>query len=366
MKKLLLLFSFIAISVISFAQPCSKPFISKYVEGYSNNRAVEIYNPTNQAINLANYTIGRFRNGSINYDAQVLPSVMLQPYDTYLAVIDKRDSLAVCFEIPIWNGYQKWDVCLDETTGLPIIDSNGDTVYCVQYALQPCSGGDIPHHLYQTEYNDFLDLEGKGDGFFNPVYVEGGSTPMYFNGDDAVALVQGATILPDGSNILDVVGVIGEDPGDTWSTWSGYWITKDRTIVKKPQVEEGRLTVIGTAQDTMVYAEWNIYPKNTFYVIDGNHPCSCDPNYVSTQNIHQVDFKIYPNPVENGHLMVEAQAPIQYVTISNVVGQTVQQISFKNSNVREEIWIPNLETGLYLMTIRFKDNSITTRKLMVK
>jgi hypothetical protein len=366
MKKILLLLGFVAVSVMAYTQSCSKMFISKYVEGYTNNRAVEIYNPTSQAIDLSAYTIGRFSNGSINYQPQVLPSVMLQPYDTYLAVIDKRDSLGTCFEIPVWNGYQKWDVCIDGTTGMPIIDTDGDTVYCVQYGLVTCSGGaDIPHHLYQTEYNDFLDLAGKADGFFNPVYISG-STPMYFNGNDAVALVEGSNILPDASNILDVVGVIGEDPGEAWSTWSGYFITKDRTLVKRPQVEAGNIPIATTPNDTLAYAEWDIYPKNTFHVVDGGHECSCDPNYVSTKQINLVDFKIYPNPADNGHVMIEAEAPIQDVIVSNIVGQTIANFNLNSQNVREELSIPNLDTGLYLITIRFKDNSVTTRKLMVK
>ena len=365
MKKFLLLLGFVAISAMTYAQSCSKPFISKYVEGYTNNRAIEIYNPTSQAIDLSNYSVGRFSNGDVVFQEQTLPAVMLQPYDTYLAVIDKRDSLGTCYEIPVWNGYQKWDVCLDGTTGMPIIDADGDTVYCVQYGLVTCGSADIPHHLYQSEYNDFLDLQGKADGFFNPTYVSG-ATPMYFNGDDAVGLIEGSSVAADGSNILDVIGVIGEDPGEAWSTWSGYWITKDRTLVKRPEVEEGRVPVSGLPLDTITTADWDMYPKNTFHVIDGGHECSCDPSYVSTKDIDLVDFRIYPNPTNNGHIMIEAEAPIQNVTVLNVVGQNIANFNFNSQNVREELSIPNLNTGLYLITIRFKDNSVTTRKLMVK
>lgn len=365
MKKFLLLLGFVAISAMTYAQSCSKPFISKYVEGYTNNRAIEIYNPTSQAIDLSNYSVGRFSNGDVVFQEQTLPAVMLQPYDTYLAVIDKRDSLGTCYEIPVWNGYQKWDVCLDGTTGMPIIDADGDTVYCVQYGLVTCDNANIPHHLYDTQYNDFLDLAGKADGFFNPTYVPGG-TPMYFNGDDAVGLIEGSSVAADGSNILDVIGVIGEDPGEAWSTWSGYWITKDRTLVKRPEVEEGRVPVSGLPLDTITTADWDMYPKNTFHVIDGGHECSCDPSYVSTKDIDLVDFRIYPNPTNNGHIMIEAEAPIQNVTVLNVVGQNIANFNFNSQNVREELSIPNLNTGLYLITIRFKDNSVTTRKLMVK
>ena len=365
MKKMLLFIALVLTINVVQAQPCSKLFISKYAEGYSNNRAVEIYNPTPNAVDLGLYSIGRFRNGGDAYDPQPLPSVMLQPYDTYLAVIDKRDSLGTCFEIPVWNGYQLWDTCIDQSTGMPILDTAGNVIFCVQYENVTCSSGDIPHHRYGTEYNAFLDLESRADSFFNPVYVSGGSTPMYFNGDDAVALVEGTSISTTGDNILDVIGVIGEDPGEAWSTWSGYWITKDRTIVRHPDIQEGILAA-ATLGDTMAYADWTIYPKNTFYVIDGGHECICDPNYVSTKTVNQIDFKLYPNPATSGHVMIEAEAPIQEVSISNMIGQTIETLQFNNNSVREEVRFRNVDTGLYLVTIRFKDNSITTRKLMIQ
>ncbi|MEZ4976402.1 MAG: choice-of-anchor D domain-containing protein [Flavobacteriaceae bacterium] len=44
--------------------PCSELFISEYVEGSSNNKYIEIYNPTNAAINLANYRVAKYTNGS--------------------------------------------------------------------------------------------------------------------------------------------------------------------------------------------------------------------------------------------------------------------------------------------------------------
>jgi predicted extracellular nuclease len=50
MKKLLLsIFGFVA--TLNFAQAqCNELFISEYVEGTSNNKAIEIYNPTSNSI----------------------------------------------------------------------------------------------------------------------------------------------------------------------------------------------------------------------------------------------------------------------------------------------------------------------------
>src|SRR5690606_36186760 len=43
---------------------CANLFFAEYVEGSSNNKAIEIYNPTNAAINLTGYTVDLYTNGS--------------------------------------------------------------------------------------------------------------------------------------------------------------------------------------------------------------------------------------------------------------------------------------------------------------
>jgi len=59
---------------------------------------------------------------------------------------------------------------------------------------------------------------------------------MYFNGNDAVALITGNDPT-DATSLVDVIGVIGEDPEstiqqDAWVDADGYWLTKDRTLVR--------------------------------------------------------------------------------------------------------------------------------------
>lgn len=44
---------------------CTDLFFSEYIEGSSNNKAIEIYNPTSNAIDLSNYSIERFNNGGV-------------------------------------------------------------------------------------------------------------------------------------------------------------------------------------------------------------------------------------------------------------------------------------------------------------
>ena len=43
---------------------CENLFFSEYIEGSGNNKALEIYNPTSASIDMSNYSIQRFNNGS--------------------------------------------------------------------------------------------------------------------------------------------------------------------------------------------------------------------------------------------------------------------------------------------------------------
>lgn len=53
----------IALPTLAHAQ-CDDIFISEYVEGWSNNKAIELYNPTDAAIDLSDYRLERYSNGA--------------------------------------------------------------------------------------------------------------------------------------------------------------------------------------------------------------------------------------------------------------------------------------------------------------
>lgn len=64
MKKLSILSLMLVCITGLFAQPCSKLFISEYVEGSGNNKALEIYNPTASAISLSGYKLIQYNNNN--------------------------------------------------------------------------------------------------------------------------------------------------------------------------------------------------------------------------------------------------------------------------------------------------------------
>jgi len=349
--KRVLLFVFVVLSAMQLSAQCSEIFISGYVEGSGNNRAIEIYNPTDIPVNLSGYSIGRFSNGDglpNQYEGIQLPDAMLASQDVYVIVLDKRDSLGTGFELPVWNGYQAWGPEVDPVSG--------DTTYRVQW--DTVNG--VP--LYGDIYRDFLDLEGKADVFLCPVYNT--NNAMYFNGNDAVVLISGTEVQNDASNIIDVVGVIGEDPDDTWRTSTGRWITKNTSLSRRFDIAGGTGIISGALGDTIPDVEWDFYFNNDFSGL-GEHACVCAGG-TSTDDLNQVAFNMFPNPLSQNQLNIQAEEVIQQVIIHNILGETVLVSEEQSFSKQMTLDIPDLSNGVYTVSIAFDGNKRSIQKLMIQ
>ncbi|MEL6589788.1 MAG: lamin tail domain-containing protein, partial [Bacteroidota bacterium] len=81
---LLFLVGMLGLSYTTYGQ-CNDLFFSEYIEGSSNNKAIEIYNASSMAFDLTDVQIHRYNNGGTsNPDTLDLPG-MLMPYDVYVA-----------------------------------------------------------------------------------------------------------------------------------------------------------------------------------------------------------------------------------------------------------------------------------------
>jgi predicted extracellular nuclease len=156
-------------------------FFSEYIEGSSNNKALEIYNGTGAAIDLgaSGYSVQMFFNGN--------PAAGL-------------------------------------TINLVGTVASGDVFVLAQSAASAAI-------LAQADQTN-------GSG--------------WFNGDDAVVLRKGTTV-------VDVIGQIGLDPGTEWGT--GLTSTADNTLRRKTSVSAGDPTG-GDAFDPSL--EWDGFATDTF------------------------------------------------------------------------------------------------------
>jgi len=175
------------VGTVTVTAPCSELYFSEYLEGSSNNKALEIYNPTNAAINLSTYSVKAYNNGGLTISNSLqLPNKTIAAHDVY--VIANSQAVAAILGV-------------SDTT----------------------------------------------------------STVTFFNGDDAVVLFKG-------TDTLDIIGKVGNDPGTNWTVGSGA--TSEFTLVRQMPVKKGqrRWTVGAT--------EWNVYPQNTATYL-GSHSSNC-------------------------------------------------------------------------------------------
>ncbi|PCJ81912.1 MAG: hypothetical protein COA49_02815 [Bacteroidetes bacterium] len=139
------------------------------------------------------------------------------------------------------------------------------TIDLAEYSLELYNNG-------ATDPNQVLDLQGQilpGD-----VFVVGNSQSVaslqnmadvtsqvtWYNGNDALALLKNG--VP-----IDVLGVIGVDPGDPWTVSSGGAMA-EYTLVRKPNIGQG------TTDWEEGMTQWDSYPQDTFDFL-GSHSATC-------------------------------------------------------------------------------------------
>ena len=301
MKKLLLSFTII-FAFNANSQECSELFISEYIEGPGNNNGIEIYNPTSNPIDLSQYTINRYGNGS-------------------------------------QTASESWSLSGNINTGEVITIGNGqvDSVWVSTYWSLP-----VDPVFYAN-----CALHGSG------IYP----TPFYFNGDDAMTLEKGA-------NIIDIFGKVGEDPGGAWTddATAGYtdanggtWWTKRQTLVRKKTIKQG------ITQNPILFnptLEWDSLPDAT-YTSMGFHTCECTP-ILSIQNT-DVSYVMYPNPAVKGtSVTINSKSEIKIIEVINILGEKVLSL---NSNL---IPTNNLKKGTYIINIIFSDGKKIDNKLIIE
>lgn len=190
MKIPFVLIAFIAFAIQAKAQ-CTDLFFSEYIEGSSYNKALEVYNPTETAIDLSDYKISIAFNGADEAAGSFVLTGTLAPADVFV----------------------------------------------------------ISHPSADAAINDVADM----------------TSSLLFNGDDAIWIEKIST-----ADTLDIIGIIGNDPGTSWTVSGGN--TRNHTLVRAVSVQQGNVDW------DMASVEWNAFPSNTTSYI-GAHtmtPCGAD------------------------------------------------------------------------------------------
>jgi predicted extracellular nuclease len=168
----------VAIASLSALPAAADLYFSEYIEGSSNNKALEIYNSSASAINLSGYKVEMYFNGS---------------------------------------------------------NSAGLTVNLT---------GSIPAN------GVFVLAHGSANATILATANQTNSSG-WFNGDDAI-------VLKNGNTVLDSIGQVGVDPGSEWGT--GFTSTADNTLRRKTSITTGDVSINNSFDPAL---EWEGYAQDT-------------------------------------------------------------------------------------------------------
>jgi endonuclease YncB( thermonuclease family) len=124
----------------SFTDVSSSIFFSKYLEGSGNDRALEIYNPTDEAVDLSAFHISIFSDGAFDNPYRISLEGMLEADDTYTIVYSgsSQDLLALADQQStrlIFDGNDVIQLRFDNETYLDSIFDLGNKLFLMQNEL---------------------------------------------------------------------------------------------------------------------------------------------------------------------------------------------------------------------------------------
>ncbi|HMS52461.1 MAG TPA: T9SS type A sorting domain-containing protein, partial [Chitinophagales bacterium] len=171
---------------------------------------------------------------------------------------------------------------------------------------------------------------------------------------------------------VDIFGLIGEDPGQSWTdtypytqaAGGAYW-TRDQTLIRKPGITQGVTTNPGTPYTGAwnPTAEWDSLPRNTFNQL-GFHQCDCGMLAgINNHNPLANNFTMYPNPT-TGNLYFEAPKLVSQVQILTLAG--LETTAIKPNSQKFTLNTSDLPQGTYFVKLQYIDKTMYLRKVVVQ
>ncbi|MCB0761239.1 MAG: lamin tail domain-containing protein [Flavobacteriales bacterium] len=223
---------------------CSDLFFSEYIEGSSNNKALEIYNPTPFPIDLGPYVVSTYNNGNGTPNNQLNLSGILEPGDVYV-------------------------ICHSESA--PAILNQADQTAAVSW----------------------------------------------FNGNDAI-------VLYNGNELIDIMGVIGENPAIAFDVNGVPEAMAEHTLVRNILVTQG---VDSWTEGTL---QWDVHPLNTFTFLGSHTTVPC--NFSESTTITFIQETVYILEGNTLNIPVEISFPVAAVDaeVTLAGGTATEGVDFQN------------------------------------
>ena len=353
--KILLLFLFVFVTAL-YSSAQTDLFFSEYVEGSGNNKAVEIYNPTSQTIDLSKYSVARYSNGEATYTNGGITQLTgtLAPYKTFVLVngqtVDQTNS-PKCSPI-----LQALSNQLDHAYPAPTYMNGNDAI-----ALLKQVGGNLTP----------IDLIGQV-GLGASIKDETG----WANVKDSTLTYKNKTTGLDVTG--KVINYIVQNKATDGTSFGPFWMawTANHTLIRKPNIIKG---VVANPNPFIVNKEWDTLPAvmNASGVLSyediwtnlNKHRCVADPDFylnVDKASVVSSAITIYPNPVVADHFTLSSPTAVIEVEIFSVIGKSVFKQSYNKGQQQVEIGSLDLNKGMYLVKVTSANKSTSVKKILVK
>jgi len=79
-----------------------------------------------------------------------------------------------------------------------------------------------------------------------------------------------------------------------------------------------------------------------------------------------VNVTIFPVPVRENRFTIKSDRDISFVRITNIIGQDIFKVKYKEPQQLISIYLDNSKRGMYLVTILFSDGVRVVKKIMVE
>lgn len=371
------------LDVATSAAPTTDLFFSEYIEGVSNNKAIEIYNPTSNPVNLSNYTVKLGANGGVWGNTFVMTGT-LAPGAVYVIansgsaaeIIAAADTTST---VTYFNG--------DDALGL---FKNGNLIDVVgKYLNDPGTAWDVAgvtgatlNHTIVRKWNvrigDTSWTASAGTTFENSQWY-------VYEQDDFTYIGSHDTIEP---NFGPVISNIVLDPS---APTSDNNVHISATIVDSDTVAFA-MVFWGLNADSLGYNDTNIIMFNStgntyqtmtaipaqaagttvYYVLaaldnlDGFSQSDVFSYSVAlgVYNNEKLEATIYPNPAKDNVNINFGKITQGELTMYNANGQLVFTKKLNDSFVT--IPLNDLSQGMYMLQIKDNNGAVITRKISVQ
>lgn len=372
MKKLLL-FMFVCFTGLNLSAQ-SDLFFSEYVEGSGNNKALEIYNPTNQTIDLNKYYVVRFSNGSSVFTEGGITHLTgsLAPYKTFVLVNGQTQATSTSSSPACNPLLQAMANQLDGLYPAPTFMNGNDAI-----ALLKTVNGEAPaidmSNVTPVDLFGEIGLNAsieKETGWSN---VQDATISYNFTINNVVTPITGKIInYIVQAKSYTVNGVVSNSQsGPYWMAWSA-----NHTLIRKPNIVKG---VTESPSPFVITKEWDTLPAvvnetgklsyEDIWTNLGKHRCIADPDFYTSLDKGKVSgsqISVYPNPVVSDRLTVSSQLPVSEIEIFSVIGRSVFHKELKQGQLQVELESLNLEKGVYLVKVTSTGRTTSAKKILVK